>query len=828
MRSKRHLSCKLCGLPIQEIDHTSPAKNRAEFCCTGCSMVFSMLLESDQFNDAEDYKQTELYKNCVVAGVIPDTSEKSHQRTLADSSPKSAGFPKSTENTSTNTEHYLSWSFSITNMWCPACAWVVENALSKSDGVVNASCNFSNDRGKVLYNPVKTSPEAVIKTINRLGYGAVPLEKAHNREIGEFIRLFITLLCTMNIMMISWAIYTGFFLELSAISVQMMSWPVLIMATIVLIYGGYPIHKRALTGIKSGLPGMETLISTGSISAYVYSLFHMFEGSIHLYFDASSMLILLILIGKRLEQSAKSKIQSGLADFFSLIPEKVKICTSQFPRGRYASIKQLSKKDIFQVEYGEILAADGVVIEGEAVIDESSITGEAKPLSASVDDKVRSGTRVLSGLIQVQALQVGDESVLGKMMSIMENSLSGKTRQTARLEGWLKYFVPSIIGLSVLTYLYGLLIGLSSYEALNRGLSVMVISCPCALGIAIPLALVAGVSIAGKAGILVRDFEAFEKTDGLDCVVFDKTGTLTTGRMQLLDVQTYKNSSKEHILGLASAMEAESSHFIADTIKTYSRTQGIKPLPVEDIHQQSNGIEAVYSGQKLRLGSREFTGVERLHSKDLSEADIHGPQVVSEIFLTVDDTLISTMIFGDSMRLGVDRLIAELRKMQLSVYLISGDSQNSTLSAGLSAGFETEACRSRMLPHEKAEFIKGLRASSKKIAMVGDGVNDAPAMAVSDMAVAVHSGLNPGEGVAAITLMQEDPRQLLDFILLAKRVNRKVNQNLIFAFMYNLIGIPIAASGMLNPIIAATAMLFSSLSVTINTLFLVKKELPDL
>ena len=778
-------------------------------------MVYSMLMESDQYKDAADFKQTELYQKCVVAGVIPGTTENGNQPATVALSAKSPD----------NLDHYLSWSFSVTDMWCPACAWIVENALSRSAGVINASCNFSNDRGKVLYDPVKISPAAVVKIIAALGYGAVSLEQNQKRATREFVRLFITLLCTMNIMMISWAIYTGFFIELSAISVQMLSWPLFFMATIVLLYGGYPIHKRALTGIRSGLPGMETLISTGSISAYVYSVFHIFEGSIHLYFDASAMLILLILIGKMLEQSAKNKIQAGLADFFSLVPEKVKICTGQFPNGRYVSVRQLSEKDIFQAEQGEILAADGVVIKGTAVIDESSITGEAKPLNAAVHDKVRSGTRVLSGLIQVQALQVGDASVLGKMMSIMESSLSGKTRQTARFEGWLKYFVPSIMGLSVLTFFVSLFNGLSSYEALNRGLSVMVISCPCALGIAIPLALVAGVSIAGKTGILVRDFEAFEKIEGLDCIVFDKTGTLTTGQMQLLDVQTFQNSSKEEILALASAMEAESNHFIAGTIKIYSQERRLKPLTVKDIHNHANGIEAVYKGQKLLLGSREFVGKEGPSSSGFSDAHTNGAQVVSEIFLTIDDTLVAAMTFGDSMRQGVSDLIAELRKMHLSVCLISGDSSNSTLSAALSAGIETADCHGRMLPHEKAEFIKQLRKSRKKTAMVGDGVNDAPAMAAADMAVAVHSGLNPGEGTAAITLMREDPRQLLDFILLAKSVNRKVNQNLIFAFVYNLIGIPIAASGMLNPIIAVTAMLFSSLSVTVNTLLLVKKEL---
>ena len=728
-------------------------------------MVYSMLMESDQYHGATDFKQTELYKNCVAAGVIPDTTKEGSQAAIIESSAKPL-----------DNHNHLSWSFSVSNMWCPACAWIIEHALVKTNGVVTANCNFSNDRGKVFYDPVKTSPEAIVKTIERLGYGAASLEKGQKRDPREFVRLFITLLCTMNIMMFSWAIYTGFFLSLSQVSIKMLSWPVFIMATIVLLYGGYPIHQRALTGIKAGLPGMEALISIGSTAAYVYSVIHFFEGSLHLYFDASAMLILLILIGKMLEQFAKSKIQAGLADFFSLVPEKVKICTAQFPNGRYVSINQLSKNDLFHAEQGEIIAADGIVTKGEAVIDESSITGEAKPLTATVHDTVRSGTRILSGIIQVQALQVGHDSVLGKMMLIVENSLSGKTRQSARFEGWLKYFVPSIIGLSILTFFLSLLNGLSSYESLNRGLSVLVISCPCALGIAIPLALVAGVSIAGKSGILVRDLEAFEKIDGLDCIVFDKTGTLTTGRMQLLDIHAFQNDSKEKILELACALETDSSHFIAGAIKTTCLEQGLNPLPVEEIRHHANGIQGVYNDQKILLGSREFVGSARTPSSDSPEARTYKAQVVSEIYLTQNDTLIASMTFGDSIRKGVRDLISTLGKLNFRVCLISGDSTNSTLTAASAAGIEARESHGRMLPHEKAEFIKQLKKTGSKTAMVGDGVNDAPAMAVSDMAVAVHSGLNPGEGVAAITLVQEDPVQLLDFILLAKRVNRKVNQ----------------------------------------------------
>jgi heavy metal translocating P-type ATPase len=799
-------------------------------------MVYAMLLESDQYRNESDFTQTELYKKCVAAGIIPDPAIKSNPPsttgTLAESlnSATSVFLPPqpSTEDLSQPAPgETLICSFGISNMWCPACAWIVEDALRKTKGVVRASCNFSSDRGRVVYDPVKTSPDKILKTVESLGYSIVSLDQAHKKSIREFVRLAVTGLLTMNIMMFSWSIYSGFFWELSHQSVQLLAWPVMIMATIVLVYGGYPIFQRALAGIKAGTPGMETLIATGSFTAYSYSVFNVWAGSLHLYFDASAMLILLILIGKRLEQSARDKISAGLADFFSLAPEKVKLCTEQFPNGRYVSVKQLVKGDIFQAEQGEILAADGLIIHGEAVIDQSSITGEVKPFKGKVYDSVKSGTRIISGLIRVKAVQVGTESVLGKMMAIMENSLSGKTQKTARFEGLLKYFVPGVIGLALLTFLYGIFSGLTLYDSLNRGISVMVISCPCALGIAIPLALVAGVSIAGKSGILVRNFEAFEKIEDLNSFVFDKTGTLTTGKLQLLEIRTFPGFSRDTVLGLASALEAESNHYIALTFKSYGLNHGVIPLPVEKIRPFENGIEGEYQGSIIRLGNRDFVGEAIGLSLVTPDAESGASQVVSEIILAVDGTLAAIFTFGDTVRPRVKELISDLRRKQHAIYLVSGDASTATLAAAYASGIDKNESQGDMLPHEKAEFIKQLKKTGKSVAMVGDGINDAPAMAEADLAVAVHSGLNPGEGVAAITLMQEDPVQLLNFLSLAQRVNRTIKQNLIGALVYNLLGIPVAASGQRNPIIAVTAMLFSSLSVTFNTLLLVKKEMTD-
>ena len=817
---KTLVPCKLCGLPVK----TSVDPSKDFFCCNGCKMVHTMLMESDQYQYSQDFKDTDLYKQCVAAGIIPDTSEQreaSAEQTPEVGAKESSGTDGEAPIDSGN---FLTLNFQIQNMWCPACAWVVENTLTRSKGVINSTCNFSSDRGSVLYDPVKTSPEKIYTAIKKLGYPCADLGQTPQKNKKEFVRICVTLFLTMNVMMLSWSIYSGFFIELSPRSVQLLAWPVFLMATVVVFYGGYPIHKRALANITSGWPGMETLISTGSFSTYSYSLFHFYKGSIHLYFDAASMLILLILTGKMLEQSAKNKISEGLAGFFSLVPQKVRICAAQFPKGRYVSIKQLSQGDSFLAEQGEILAADGIITKGAAVIDESSITGEAKPVNVSLQGAVKSGTRIISGKIQVKAVRVGGDSILGRMLAIMENSLSEKTAQTQRFESLLKFFVPSVMGLSVFTFFFWLLYGLTSYEAFNRGISVMVISCPCALGIAIPLALVAGISAARKNGILVRDFEAFERVDGLDTIVFDKTGTLTTGKLKVLGMDTTIDFPEQKAWQIIHAMEQGSDHYIAHTIKTYGIDQDLVPFELENLVYHPNGISCGFQDEAYCFGSMDFVSKSNGSVPSFISPSRQGAQIISTVFLSAGDIIVAAVHLGDSMKPGVTSLVADLDKMGLTCFLISGDAKKTTLAAGNFVQIPIANTHGGFLPHEKAEFIKVLKQTGKKVAMVGDGVNDAPAMAQSDIAMAVHSGLNPAEGVAAITLMQETPVQLIDFIILAKRVNRKVRQNLIFALVYNIISIPVAASGLLNPIIAATAMLLSSLSVTCNTLLLVKRE----
>ncbi|MGM0644209.1 MAG: heavy metal translocating P-type ATPase [Thermodesulfobacteriota bacterium] len=816
--------CRLCGLPVKISSKHPPEDTSALFCCSGCRMVYSMLMESGMADDSVDFTQTELFKECVAAGVIPDPAggeppeEKDETEDETGTEFEPAPFSRG------DSDHLLPLGFTISGMWCPACAWVVEKALQKADGVAAVSCNFSSDRARVRYDPVRTSPEKIFKTVEKLGYKAVPLGRETKKKTGEFVRLSVTAFLTMNVMMLSWAVYSGFFIDLSPISVRMIAWPAFAMATVVVFYGGYPIHRRAFAGIRTGRPGMEALITAGSFATYFYSVFHLFESSIHLYFDAASMLILLVLIGKMLEQSAKDRIAEGLSDFFSLVPKKVNIITDRFPNGRYVSAEQLGSGDLFRAREGEILAADGVVENGDARIDESSITGEAKPVNAAAGEKVKSGTRILSGDISVRAESVGEHSVLGRMIAIMEESLSGKTARTERFEGLLKFFVPLVILLAVCVYVFWTVIGLSSYEAFSRGVSVLVISCPCALGIAIPLALVAGVSKCGEKGILVRDFEAFEKAALLDTIVFDKTGTLTTGKLAVLDVETMNGFSKQQAWQLILALEQGCDHYIARTLRSGNDAREL-PLPeIQDVTFHSNGVSGTHDGRMLRLGSVGFVLSKDRRTAPGSLAENTDTRIISTVYLSADDEIVASVHLGDTIRGSVQKLVADLSKNGFSTCLVSGDAPAPTFEVASAVGIPSECARGGLLPDEKAAFISRLNESGKRTAMVGDGINDAPAMAQSDLAVAVHSGLTPGEGVAAITLMQEDPAQLTDFFHLSRTVNRKVRQNLIFALVYNITAIPIAAAGFLNPVIAAGAMLLSSLSVTCNTLLLVRKK----
>ena len=815
-------SCDLCGLTLRFGRQPLETQGKTyRFCCLGCRQVFTILMEAADSPDPEHFKETELFRQCLELGIIPESEESLRRQSVS-------GLETETQKTldrqpvsepTAALRYSLPLNLKITNLWCPACAWVIDETLKKNPGVISASCNFTTDRLRCDYDPVKTSPSEIRQRLSRLGYKAVSADDDPGAREGrkEFLRFGISAFLTMNVMMLSFALYSGFFSELPPDAVWKISWPMFIMASIVLVFGGQNIFKRAMTGLFS-VAGMETLIAVGSASAYLYSLYNLFRGGIHLYFDTAAMLITLVLLGQLLERRAKDRVLEDLENFFALRPNKVKLCDAAFPEGRYVNADQLQPGDLFRVEDGEIVPADGIITLGEGRLDESSLTGEPLPVQKRAGEAIRSGTRIEKGLFTVKALAVGEDSTLGQMIRIIEHSLGRKTPLEGRTDRILARFVPAMLGLAIATAIICLMKGISVENALIRAVTVLVISCPCALGVAIPLARVAGISAAGKIGILVRDFEAFEQAARIDSVVFDKTGTLTVGRWQLLEIISLGHRSKAELLSMAAVLEKDVDHPVAVELRHRSEMEGFVLPTAEGIQVSDNGISGWIHNKEVRIGSKAYLAVETGGDALWGLPPDH-PHV-SPVYMSVGGKPAALFLFGDSVRESARQTVDALRAEGYRLNLISGDGQGVTASLGSQLGLDT--ARGAMLPQDKAEFIERLRSEGHRVAMLGDGVNDAPALTNSDLAVAVHSGSHLGKEVADITLMRGEPIQFIDFLGLSRETNRKVQQNLWFSFCYNLVSIPIAMAGLLNPLVAVSAMLLSSLSVTGNTLLLVR------
>ena len=822
--------CDLCGLPLRAGSHSANHADRTyRFCCRGCRQVFSILIEASDAGDPAGFRQTELFKQCQEMGIIPRSeadllSSRSDEHQARDS--RTSGFDQQRAiDSSILAENVLGLNLKIANMWCPACAWLIDESLKKTPGIIDSTCNFSTDRLQVNYNPVKTSPDRIINAVKKIGYRAAEPDETRDalERRREFIRFAVSAFLTMNIMMLSYGLYSGFFTEFTRDTIYKLSWPAFIMATAVIAYGGFDLLKKAWAGLTNAAFSMESLIIIGSLSAYVYSTVNLLAGSIHVYYDTAAMLITLVLLGKTLERRAKGRVLEGLENFFSLKPAKVRICTERFPEGRYVSAEHLALEDIFRVDENEIIPADGRIIAGTGTVDESSLTGEPLPIRKRPGDTLRSGTSVISGTFKVRTQKVGADSTLGQMIAIIENTLMTKTPLEGRTDVILQWFVPVIVAMSVGTALICMWTGISTEDAILRAVTVLVISCPCALGIAIPLARVAGISIAGKKGLLVRDFKAFEQAENITAVVFDKTGTITTGKWNLLKTVCREPFTADQVLALAAGLEVNSEHFIGIEILRLAKAQNIKIPALTDIQTEPKGVRGRFEDQEIKIGSAEFLAGEIDIAKDTAvSSDLNDRGNQSYVYLGVNGSLAATFIFGDEVRPDSPQTVKQLQDRGLRLALISGDGQHTTRAVGDRIGISTAI--GDQMPEDKSRFIVERQQRGHQVAMVGDGINDAPALARADLSIAVHSGGQLTREAADITLMRGEPSQLIEFFDFARQVNKKIHQNLVFTYLYNVLAIPIAMSGLLNPLVAVVAMLLSSLSVTGNTLMLVRKN----
>jgi heavy metal translocating P-type ATPase len=808
--------CDLCGLTLREERIEVEFTGRTyRFCCAGCRQVFSILQQASGSVDPAAFRRSELYRQCQASGIIP--------RSAADLPLPAASLDADAKARPPATEA-VSLALKVDNMWCPACAWLIETALGRTPGVLSAACSFASDRLRVEYDPAATDPVKIRAAVQRFGYSVTPPGDTRDQDLWrrEWIRFGVATFLTMNVMMLSFALYFGFFADMPAEFIASISWPMAVMAAAVMACGGMPFFRRAWQGLRQAAFSMESLITVGAVSAFGLSTFNLLNGSIYLYYDTACMLITLVLLGKILERRAKDQVLEGLEGLLALMPSKVRIVDEAFPEGRFIAAERLAAGDLFRVAENEIVAADGIVVSGGGTSDESSLTGEPRPVAKKPGDPIRSGSRLCHGSVTICADQVGAESTLGQMIAVVQNTLTLKPSGGGRTEKILQGFVPVILLLAAATGAAIWLRGQGVDEAMLRAVTVTVIACPCALGIAIPLARVAGVALAARNGMLIRSFSAFEQVEKLDTLVLDKTGTVTQGVWHLASIISFGSFTREKVLALASGLEQGASHPIALELLRAARERHIRPERVAVVQDEGNGISGLWEGLEVKIGAAGFLVEEFAGQEPVIEPLRRHSAGSSFVYLSAGGRPAAVLVFGDQLREGIEPVVAELQRRGLRLILVSGDGTETTQAVGRKLGI-TEALGGR-LPADKAEYVADLQKRGKRVLMVGDGINDAPALAQADLSLAVFAGGSLGKEVADATLMRAEPSQITAFLDFAGAVNRKIRQNLVLTFLYNAISIPVAMSGLLSPLVAVCAMLLSSLSVIGNTYLLVRKH----
>jgi heavy metal translocating P-type ATPase len=812
--------CRLCGLPVgRHCIREKSGEETLHFCCFGCRQVFQILSGFPQ-GLPEDFKNTDLFLISQASGLIGKNGQASndeHEKNSQEDSVRA----KELEAEDLVQELILR----LEGLWCSACAWLIEGVLIRLPGVQEVKVLFAADLVRIKYLPHQTTVDRIQEDLSRLGYRSLPIQDPG--RTGEArkrvqLRLGVSSLLAAHVMMLSLVIYGGFFQDLGAEAIRIFSYSLLILSTPVILYGGFPIFKKALASLRHGHPSMEVLISISVLSAYLYSLFQMGQVSLHLYFDTSCMLIILVLLGKYLEARARERIAGGLTELYLLAHQKVRLFTENGERWQPAD--EIQPGEEIQVLSGERVPIDGQVVFGQADVDESSLTGESRPIRKGPNDEIRAGSQVLDGELGIRVTRVGSESSIGRILTLIQEGLSGKTAVEAWADRLSRWVIPGLMLLASGTAGYLVFKGQLVEEALLRALTILVIACPCALGLAAPLAKVASIGIGRTRGILIRDPSALEKIQNLDVLVFDKTGTLTEGRYLLRTMISFEIPEKEALQRVAS-LEALSDHYLAREIQNQARAMDLPLNKIEDFRFLDGlGLRGRVEGIDVIIGNRELMRSQGYKISENLESQIRDLEKQGEtvVIFGWSKRVQGFMGFGDALKPKVGPTLGELKLKGLKIRLVSGDATGTTRAIADQLGISSVIGQAH--PQTKVEVIKELQQKGHRVGMVGDGLNDAAALAQADVGFAL--GLRGGivTEVSDITLLTDDPEKVLEVLVLADRTSSVIRQNLSFAFFYNALGIPLAMMGLINPLLAALAMFASSLTVVGNTLRLYRKE----
>ncbi|HEX4884707.1 MAG TPA: heavy metal translocating P-type ATPase [Casimicrobiaceae bacterium] len=710
----------------------------------------------------------------------------------------------------------------LDGMTCAACAARIEKVLNRMPGT-QAAVNFATESAVVRHDPSTTPVDALVAAVQRAGYGARVKRDVEAERAADEVRKASAYKALRREFVVA-ALLT---LPLVAQMLPMLTggghdviprWWQLALATPVQLWVGRRFYVGAWNALRGGGANMDVLVALGTSMAYVYSVVVtvLDRHDLHVYFEAGAAVITLVLLGKLLEARAKAGTSAALEGLLKLQPRTARIerngAVVEVP------LAQVQVGDRFVVRAGDAVPVDGVVVDGASSIDESMLTGESHAIAKGVGDTVYAGTLNQDGALRATATGVGGATLLAGIVRLVAEAQGSKAPIQRLADKVSGVFVPIVVVIAVATLAITWLVTGDGTQALVHAVAVLVIACPCALGLATPTAVIVGTGRAAQHGVLIRNAAALELAGRVSTLVVDKTGTLTEGRPEVVVVEAFAPATRDDVLALAAGLEAGASHPLAQAIVTHAQREGVPPRAVtEFVSVPGKGVRAVEAtGASLRLGSPAFLVEEGLEASTLgAEHAAAGRTVVG---VARGAVVVGVIALADKVRTTSREAVARLRAAGIDVVMITGD--NATTARAVAAEVGIDEVRAGVLPSGKAEAVASLKSAGRVTGMVGDGVNDAPALAAADVGFAIGAGSSIAVEAADVTLVRDDLNAAVDAILLSRATLAKIRQNLFFAFAYNVLGIPLAAFGLLSPVIAGAAMAASSVSVVTNALLL--------
>jgi len=699
----------------------------------------------------------------------------------------------------------------IEGIHCSACVWLNEKVLHKTDGIIEATINYTNNKAKVIWDNEVIDLSQIIQTIRSIGYDAFPYDPALQEERAVktrrdyYARILVAVFGMMNIMWIAIAQYAGYFSGIEQKFKDILNVAEFVLATPVLFYSGWVFYRGAYFGYRNRIVNMDTLVAAAATLAYIYSIYAMVSRHGEVYFDSVVMIITFVLVGKYLEVLSKKHAVDTLDLLTSTIPTEVMVVRDGVKS--LIAVENIAIDDIIEVKAGEKIVIDGIITDGAGSFDQSSLTGESIPVHKQTGDAILSGSICLDSVVQYKATKDASNSLLHSIVNLLEESMTKKPKIEQLANSISGYFSVAILTIAIATFAGWYLYDGNFEKALIISISVIVIACPCALGLATPMSTLVGISVAAKRGILFKEATFLETMAKSTMVAIDKTGTITEGKPSVVNAAIHKEFDHQLLYSLV----ASSNHPISQGVKRYleDHNDNLQELKLKEMQTlQAKGVIARYNTQLLAGGNSAL--MEELGIKTTFSSK-H-----SLFFFAIDGILVASFELSDKLRAGAKEAIEKLKSMNLKISMLTGDHALSANAIAKEAGIDN--VYDNLLPQDKAALIDKFHDKKEIVIMVGDGINDSIALAKADIAIAMGSGADIAISVSDVVLLDEKPQKITEAYRISKRTYQAIKENLGFSIVYNIIAVPLAVMGFVYPLVAALSMSLSSLVVVGNSI----------